>query len=137
MVAVAWLETLGLQAGVGLELPANLNSWAARGFVCVPLVIGGGPDPHTGMRNPVLQVDCWACRPGSDVSPWGQAAELAEQVTQAALAEVTEPQLPMPTGYRGVLLRAVYPINEPREIQNDGAGFARVQIDLATHWTYA
>ena len=135
MVAVAWLNRLGLDAGCGLELPADLDSWSEHGFVCVPVVAGGSPGRHVPMRSPVVQVDCWACRPGSDVAPWGKAAELAEQVFAAAYQEPLRPQLAMPSGYAPVLLRAVYPVTEPREIPNDGAGFARLEIDMQFVWS--
>lgn len=136
-IAVAWLRTLGLDAGVGEELPADLDGWAAYGFVAVPIVAGGSPGVDVPMRNPVVQVDCWACRPGSPVAPWGKAADLAEQVMARALTGVTypPPQLVLPAGFAPARLLSLYPVTEPREIPNDGAGFARLEIDLALHYT--
>lgn len=134
-VAAAWLATLGLQAATGEELPADLDSWSEHGFVCVPVVAGGSPGRHVAMRNPVLQIDCWACRPGSDVSPWGKASDLAEQVIDQSFNDARQQRALHIDGFERVLLRSAYALTEPREIPNDGAGFARMTFDLSLLYT--
>ena len=144
IVAVAWLETLGLTAAVGQDLPADQRTWSDHGFVLVASSVGGSPGRHSPMRNPVQQIECWTNQPDSEHAPWNQANELAEQIIAATfrpgqngLPGVPQVRLPLPTGYRPVLLRSVYALTEPNELPGDEAGFARVQIDVGLHWTEA
>lgn len=134
-IALAWLGTLGLTAQTGSELPADPTSWAEHGYVTAGPVIGGTPGKHVGMRNPVVQIDCWANSLGSEHAPWGKATDLTEQILAGCYLLTLTYQLTLPTGFAPILLRSVYPLTEPREIRGDNADFARLNFDLALHWT--
>lgn len=135
LVATAWLKTLpGIpESGVATSLPGDPASWSTNGFIQV-VTVGGTPPVDTPMRTPVVQVSCWANNPGSAKTPWRKASVLAENVVAGCYADTQQRQLPMPDGYRGARIHAVWPISEPRRIPQDEAGFARVDVDLAVTW---
>ena len=136
LVALGWIQTLGLDAEVGLDLPADPTTWSDNGFILVAGPVGGSPGRHVPMRNPVVQIEFWANRPNSELAPWNKAGSLAEQVIDATYRDDTAQWLvSLPSGYRPVFLHAVYPLSEPNELPGDDAGYARVVVDFALHWT--
>lgn len=148
LVADAWLklvaaDALDLPAScVGTTLPAARGAdgatpaaWTTHGFV-QHTVVGGAPGIHVPIRRTVVQVDCWAVTLDSRSVPWGRASGLAEGVwTRAYLETTQERTLSVPAGYAPPMLKTVIPLTDPRRIADDGAGFARFQMDLEFNWT--
>jgi hypothetical protein len=140
LVADAWLRLVsGLPAScVGPTLPNARRTpspaWVTSGFV-QHTVVGGSPNVHVPLRRSVVQVDCWAVTLDDRTPPWGRASALAEAVLGAAYGTVNERTLAVPVGYGVPLLRTVTPLQEPRKVREDGAGFARFQLDLEFVWT--
>lgn len=135
LVALGWLESLGLAADVGLDLPADPTIWSDNGFVLVAGPVGGSPGRHVPMRNPVVQLEFWANRPDSEYAPWNKAGSLAEEVIEWTYRDIPDPRVPLPSGYRPAFVHSVYPLTEPNELPGDEAGYARVVCDFAFHWT--
>lgn len=137
LVAVAWLQGAdGMEDGqVATTLPADTTTWAAHGFVQVPMVVGGTPQLHHALREPVVQVDVWAVNPSSGKPPWGKAASLMELIV-AATYDIDRMQrtLTLPTGYPQARVMTAHLITEPRRIPADNASYARYSADLALHW---
>jgi len=143
LVAVAWLRTLpGLVAdGVANQLPANEASWAANGFVVVPMVVGGSPHSTMPLRRPVVQCECWGTVAGSDKLPWGIPSQLAEQIRFGCLDRDTFGRL-LPITANGV----TYPsarvlsakmLTEPHRVWHDSGDYAGVLFNLALQWIAA
>jgi hypothetical protein len=138
LVAIAWLKTLpGIPTtSVATTLPGDSSTWSELGFVQVS-VVGGSPEIHNPRRSPVVQIDCWACNPNSEKTPWGKAGVLVETIVNATylleLSNVTVSLTPADTYDRARVLSA-YPLTEPRRVPGDEAGFARLQFDMALSW---
>jgi hypothetical protein len=143
LVAVAWLRTLpGLVAdGVATQLPSDETTWAANGFVVVPMQVGGTPHSSMPLRRPVVQVECWGTVPGSDKLPWGIANQLAEQIRMGTYDRTTFGRL-LTISANGV----TYPtarvlsakmLTEPRRAWHDAGDYAGFIFDLALQWTAA
>ncbi len=148
LVAVAWLSTVpGLSSSiVATQLPPDTikgnqpAAWvvtAPYGFVTTT-VVGGGPDPLLPISRPVMQVDCWATRPGSNKPPWNRANRLATAIWKATLDRRTIAR-PLTISANGV----VYPIaavqgarivSTPRRVYDDAGDYARYQFDLWLQW---
>lgn len=137
LVAVAWLQGAdGIEAAqVATTLPSDETTWSANGFVQVPMVVGGTPQLHYALREPVVQVDVWAVNPSSGKPPWGKAASLMELIV-AATYDVDRMQrtLTLPSGYPQARVTTAHLITEPRRIPADNASYARFSADLALHW---
>lgn len=142
LVAVAWIASIpGLLAdGVATQLPvAAEDSWAAHGFVVVPLSVGGTPHDTIPVRQPVLQVECWATNPGSDKLPWWKANQLAEQIRfgsyqrngAARAVTVTTNGVQYPSA----AVKMARMLTEPRRIWSDAGDFAGYTFDLQLSWT--
>jgi len=138
LLMVAWLRSLpGIPPdGVATSLPGDPAAWAALGFVQVTSV-GGSPAVHTPLRNPVVQLDCWANNPNSQKPPWGKASALMETIVAACYANNQQRVLTMPEGFSNARLLAVYPLIEPRRVLGDEASFARLSVDLSVTWSVA
>lgn len=133
LVAVAWLQTLGLPAGkVGTSLPPAAV-WESTGFVKVGPTVGGGVNIYVPERHPVVQIDCYATFPGqSEKVNRGLANELAEIVRAACYDPV--PGVTLRAGITPVHLSSVYPISEPRELPEPVTNFGRFTLDLHIGW---
>lgn len=133
LVAVAWLQTLGLPAGkVGTSLPSPAV-WDTTGFVVAGPTVGGGVNMYVPERHPVVQIDCYATFPGqSEKVNRGLANELAEVVYNATFAPV--PAVTLRAGIAPVHLSSVYVITEPREIPEPVSNFGRFTLDLHIGW---
>lgn len=137
LVAVAWLQgAAGMEAGqVATTLPADEGTWATNGFVQVPMVVGGTPQLHYALREPVVQVDVWAVNPSSGKPPWGKAASLMELIVAATFdADRMQRTLTLPSGYPQARVMTAHFVTEPRRIPADNASYARFSADLALHW---
>ncbi len=107
------------------------------GFVTVTTV-GGGEDELLPAKRPVMQVDCWSTRPGSNKPPWERANRLAEHISAATRDRHRVPR-PLAISSRGV----VYPsasvqraalMTRPGRIWDDAGDMARYQFDLQLQW---
>lgn len=135
-VAVAWLKTLpGLPVNqIATTLPADNASWATSGFVQVTTV-GGTPQVHVPVFEPVVQIDIWACNVDSQRPPWGKAAHLAETIVWATYSALQPGVFDLGANIHPPRLMSAFALSEPRRILHDEAGFARVQFDMSFRWT--
>lgn len=150
LVAAAWIASIdGFTADmVGERLPPDVlppspgkrnqpASWLKTGFITVQ-VVGGTPDAYVPRRNPVIGVDIYASRPGSNDPPWHQAEALGEAIWLATLAR---------TGFNRKLSIQVEGVAYPsanvqsayldapfRRFYDDPAAYARVTANLALSW---
>jgi hypothetical protein len=141
LVAVAWIRTIqGLTAdGVATQPPDDQTTWAANGFIAVPVSVGGTPHSTTPLRRPVCQVDCLATVPGSDRIPWGIANQLAEQVRMGTMDRrhfgrpltITAGGLTLPTA----TVKGATMLTEPRRIWSDVGNYGGFSFDLRLDWT--
>jgi len=136
LVASAWIASIpGLEASmVGPTLPKDVTKWADSGFVQV-MTVGGTPNLYLPVAQPVVAVDCWAVKPGSDKAPWGRANYLAELIRSATYDHATvQRDLVLPGTYPEARCLTVYPATEPRRVYSDDGGYARFNFDLAFSW---
>lgn len=141
LVAVAWLGGVtGLTpAMVASQLPSDNSTWAASGFVTVR-TSGGRPVLDNALRQPVVTVDTWACKPQSTKPPWNKANYLAECIvracyprTDAELRNVPR-LLTLPAGYPNARVLSAYVVTEPRRSYGDIGLYASFTFDLALNW---
>jgi hypothetical protein len=143
LVAVAWLRTLeGLVAdGVATQLPADEKSWAANGFVVVPVQVGGTPHSTMPLRRPVLQVETWGTVPGSDKLPWGIPSQLCEQIRMGTYDRLNFGRLLQITAngvtYPPARVKSAKMLTEPRRIWHDTGDYAGKMFNLELQWTAA
>lgn len=137
LVAVAWLQAVdGIPAGkVATTLPADTAQFS-DGFLTV-IGSGGSPQPDTGMRRPVIQVDCWVGTIGSSKPRWGRANDLAELVMAECFDDMRNHVVTLPAQYDGALVRQAYPLTEPRRVNGDPNRHARFTFDMQFAWTTA
>lgn len=137
LVAVAWLSSAdGIEAGqVATTLPSDAAAWEPNGFVHVVGAVGGAPQLYYALREPVVQVDCYAVNPSSGKPPWGKAASLMELVVAATYDEAgLQRALTLRPGYPQARVLTAHFTSEPRRMPGDDSSFARYQADLALHW---
>lgn len=137
LVTVTWLQgAAGMEAGqVATSLPTDVSTWTANGFVQVCPVAGGSPQLHYALREPVIQIDCYAVNPNSGKPPWGKAASLMELVVAATFDEERmQRTLTLPAGYPQARVLTAHLMSEPRRVPGDEASYARYIADLALHW---
>jgi hypothetical protein len=140
LVAQAWISTIAnLPAQVGSTLPPDDTQWASTGFVTVA-VVGGNPDPDVPIKTSVMQVDCWAVKPGSNKPPWQQAASCAGQIAAACydrrLGYFGRPLVISVNGvdYPGANVMSARAMTEPRRAYGDTADYACYTFDLQLVW---
>src|SRR5690606_12473205 len=136
MVAVAWTKAVGGDVDpskVATTLPADPAVWAATGFTTVT-VLNASADAHVPLFEPVIAFDCWACAPGSNKAPWGQAGAIAAAL-QWATYRTAQPTLSMPPGFHPARVLTVRHLDGPFRIPADEAGFARVRLHTQITWT--
>ena len=145
LVASAWLARVpGLSPDMtGPELPPGVlpngtaAPWIRTGFVTVQAV-GGGPDPYLPRQTPVLQVDCWAVKPGSSRPPWNLAEALGQAVTVATWQRTgfNVPVIPVVNGvgYPAAVVQGAYLASGFKRLYADSADYARVTANLALSW---
>lgn len=134
-VAVAWVKTLdGVDpTKVATTLPGDATVWAETGFVQLT-VVGGSPGRDSQLYSPVLAVDVWAANVGGK-APWGRAGSLAGAVVWGSYNGVAPNLLDLGVEFHRARVHTVSTLSEPRRIQGDEAGFARVQFDAALTWS--
>lgn len=133
-VARAWLSTLpGITSGmVATTLPKDTSAWQATGFITLT-VAGGGMDPDTPLRNPLIQADYWACSPNSGRPPWELAHQLAETTIAARLQNGRRDVL-VRSGFWQARVQQMWPVLEPQPLYDDASSFARVRVDWRLTW---
>ena len=141
--SIAALQPLGGTQMVATTLPADVDAggnpaaWTQTGFVTVS-VVGGSPDIYRLEKKPVIQVDCWATKPGSSKPPWGQANVIAETIRYAAWQRIGfNRPLTISAGgvsYPGAVVTSVRLVTEFRRMYSDAADYALYTGDLALTW---
>ncbi|WP_445520437.1 hypothetical protein [Streptomyces sp. NEAU-174] len=137
LVAVAWLQGAeGMEPGqVATTLPTDVSTWEANGFVQVCPAVGGSPQLHYALREPVVQLDFYAVNPNSGKPPWGKAASLAELAVAATYDEARmQRTLTLLPGYPQARVMTAHFLTEPRRLPGDDSSYARYTADLALHW---
>lgn len=114
--------------------------WVVRGlgFATVSIV-GGTPHSLLPVRKPVVQVDCWAVKGGSNKPPWGIANGLAETIIAAGYDYTTTPR-PLAITANGVTyppaaVKSAYALTEPRQGFGDAGSYAHFSFDMQFVWT--
>lgn len=135
MVAVAWAKTVpGIDpTKVATTLPGAVAVWGATGFVTVS-VLNSDAAPDVPLFSPVVAFDCWTAATDSNQAPWGQASAMAAALQWATYRRSTVPVV-MPASYSPARLLSMYPVDGPRRVPSDPAGFARVRVTVALVWT--
>lgn len=147
IVAVAWIATVpGLSAAmVDTVLPSDVDAqgnptWTSTGFVTVS-VAGGNPDAMLPVNNPVMQVDCWAVKPGSGKPPWMMARAIGAAIQRAAWSRtnIPRPLVPVLNGvsYPQVVVRSASVVTAFRRLYEDAADYAHYAADLQLSWVMA
>ena len=141
LVAVAWVGSIEslTASGVGTQLPADETTWAAGGYVVVPVTVGGTPHPVIPLQRPVCQVECWATNAGSDKLPWGKAANLAEQIRMATYDRTGAYGRPLTLGpgYPAARVKSAVILTQPRRVWSDAGDYAGFLFDLALQFVAA
>jgi hypothetical protein len=150
LVAAAWIATIPgfTPAMTGETLPPDVlpptpggrirpAPWLKTGFITVQWA-GGSPDPNLPRRNPVMQVDVWAAKPGSNDPPWHMAEALGEAIWLATMQR-TGFNRPLTIEVEGIaygtaVAQGAYLATHFRRVYDDAADYARVQGDLALSW---
>ena len=151
LVAAAWIASIpGFTTGmVGERLPPDVLApapdkpknrpapWLKTGFITVQWA-GGGNDAYVPRRSPVMQVDVYASRPGSNDPPWRQAEALGEAIYLATMQRTGFNRLlaieAESVTYPGAVVQGVYLATPFRRLYDDPAAYARITANLALSW---
>lgn len=141
LVAVGWLRRNAkfVDKGIGIATRLPSDSAALRAGFIVVSTVGGTPMPDLPLRQPVVQVSCWAS-PASDASqktPWNHASQLAEwcwEQTFDRTQQNVDLSFSLP-GYAHARVMSVVALTEPRRMEGDEGLDARVDIELQFYWT--
>lgn len=139
LVGLAWLsqrvpEFVGL-GNVATTLPLS-TAWPNGGFVQARDLVGGAARIDIPQRRPLLQIDCWAVKPGSSKPRWALASYLAECVrnaTESSSAKYSSP-VALPADYLPAIVSAAFIVGDIRRIENDPSGYARFSMNLEVDW---
>lgn len=134
-VFTAWLATLpGLSASmVATTLPKDPATWEANGFITAT-VAGGSMGVDVPLRDPLIQVDAWACKANTARPPWGKAHALAELVINSGWARGQRADVTYRDGYYPARVSAVWAVSEPLPLYDDASSYARVRVDFRLTW---
>ena len=136
LVAAAWLATLpGItSAMVASTLPKDHATWEATGFYVVTPA-GGTPHPDIPIRRPLVQVDHYATKVGSQRPPHAKASTGLEDVINACWNEGDRAvDVATKAGYYGARILAVTCAREPISLYGDEQSLAKRSTDLQFHW---
>jgi hypothetical protein len=150
LVAAAWIGTISgfTTEMVDEKLPPDVlpaegrrkarpAPWLKTGFVTVATV-GGDTDSYVPRHSPVIQVDCWASKPGSNDPPWRQAEALGEAIWLATQQRTgfNRPLTPVVNGvtYPVAVVQGVYLATTFKRLYSDAADYARVTGNVALSW---
>lgn len=130
-VTIGWLKAGGFTR-VGVDVPDH-TTWGGTDWIQVTTGVGGSPRLYTKMRQPVVQIDCWAANE-TGRALWTAAEQLAELVLD--LCYLNRPILPtMPVGTVPVRIHSVNALTEPHAMPGDADSYARVSMDIGLFWT--
>lgn len=141
VVAVAWLQAAvtGLTGKVATALPDP--PWNADNEFVQVMQVGGTPDIHLPILEPVVSVNCFAMVTGSTKPPWNHANQLAMKIWKATQAirygTSAAVALDLPGAYGNALVRAVTAVSQPRRVPSDPSQFAVYNLDLLLSWVPA
>lgn len=137
------IEAIGGTQIVATTLPADVGpngepaAWLQTGFITVT-VVGGSSPPDLPVKRPVMQVDCWATRPGSNRPPWWQSNVLMETIRYACLQRTGFNRvLGLSAGgvqYPSAVVESAYFLTEPRRGYSDAADYACYSADVQFIW---
>lgn len=130
LVALAWLKETFPAGGVGTILP-NDATWSASGFTQVT-ALGGSSDQYLAFVHPVIGIDCWAFKAGSNKPPWGKANNLAETIRRACI-KARPHRVTLGNNYPQAQFYTAQMLTEPRRVP-DAANYARYNFSVAFHW---
>ncbi len=134
LVAVAWISDVFDTPMVSTNLPKDQTSWEDNGFVVVTTV-GGAPHMYLPVRNPVVQIDCWAVNPTKGNPPWGKANNLAEEIQNSFYdVQETPRDLVLKEGFPGARVLSAFTLMEPRRVYDDEASYARYTMTAQFTW---
>lgn len=140
LVARAWILSLpDVPAGtVAATLPAPVDGhypWEATGFYTVTPA-GGTPHVDIRVRRPLVQVDAYATKYGSQRPPHGRAAAMLESIVNSCWDDDGDHahDLDVKTGYYRVRVYAVSCAREPQRLYGDEQSLAKYSADLQFHW---
>lgn len=138
LVVAAWLATLpGIaSAMVGAQLPTDITTWAATGFVQTGLDFGRSP-MYVPVRAPIMELTVWGVNPGTNTPNWKLAADLAGVIVDACYRNLSlgvPLQLPEP-GYRQAQVKGAWPVRDPQRENEDITNFAKYTLDVEFRWT--
>lgn len=135
LVACAWIAGIeGVTSDMVATTLPDSTSWSTNGFIQV-YGVGGSPQNHNPLRQPVVNVDCWAVSPNSNKAPWGKANYLAELVYAASMDfDGARRIVTLPGSFPQARVLGVVVQTEPRRIPSDQAGYARYQFDMRLDW---
>lgn len=137
LVATAWIAAISgfSSAMVATQLPADESTWQSSGFVTVK-VVGGSPAPLIPTHAPVMQVDCWAVKPGSNKPPWFKANALAQAIWLASMQTFGK-EVALTAGgvsYPSAVVDTVTVTTEPRRKYGDIGKYACYTFDAQFRW---
>jgi hypothetical protein len=122
---------------VATQLPTDTSTWARTGFVTVS-VVGGTPAADLPVKKPVMQIDGWAVKPGSNKPRWAPANLLLEVIRYAALQRTGFNRLLNPVAgnvsYPACVVDSVVFLTEPRRGYGDPGDYARYTVDAQFTW---
>lgn len=148
LVTIAWIGSIpGLSIDiVATTLPPDADkSNQAVGWVVTPpfgfvtvTVVGGSSDAELPVHRPVMQVDCWATRAGSNKPPWNRANKIATAIQYAAWQRTGVNRLLALTAkgvdYGRASVQSARVVAKPRRIRDDPGSYARYQLDVQFQW---
>lgn len=143
LVVPRWINTIeefsDRPGGIcATRLPIDNSSWGASGFIVMPMVVGGGPNPEIPQKDVVVQLDFWAGTTGKGKPLWNVAGSLMEAVIAACYDESTMKR-ELTLSVRGVdygkaRMLEMYPIGHEIKDENDPAQWAHYSHDFMCHW---
>lgn len=126
--------SLTKNSGVGTTFPEDLNT-ISDGFVQIQ-VVGGSPDKDVPTRRPLIQVDCYVPSINRSKPKWGQAASMAEEITDFiyAYGEKEQTLVVLGPNFHDALVQSIILATEPRRVTGDPGGHARFTFDIQLTW---
>lgn len=132
LVAITWLRTFGLAAGVASTLPERSAEFAEHGFVRVGAV-GGAPDVDTTRQATVIRLDAYAYTEGSRTPPYGRAATILSQIKAHVEGRNVHARVATPGPFQDARILGAATVSDPQRVPDDG-GMALYTMSLQLWW---
>jgi hypothetical protein len=150
LVTAAWIGSIPgfTPAMTGERLPPDVlpstagkrnrpAPWLKTGFITVQWA-GGDVDMYVPRHSPVMQVDCWAAKPGSNDPPWHMAEALGEAIWLATMQRTGFNRLLTiqveGVAYPSAVVQGIYLASPFRRAYDDAADYAHTWANLALSW---